>query len=83
MLHIVLKCLNENTGLHKTGNVRETNPFVKLFDGLDSEYLIALNVGAIWNVIALWIHQGMEDDPGYVRETIRRYLKRLSGPNQG
>lgn len=51
---------------------------MRLFDGLDSEYLIALNIGAIWNVIALWIHQGMEDDLKYVRETIRQYLKRLS-----
>ena len=78
MLHIVLQCMNEYIGLHKTGSVSETNPFVRLFDGLDSEYLIALNIGAIWNVIALWIHQGMEDDPKYVRETIRQYLRRLS-----
>ncbi|MBR6365935.1 MAG: TetR/AcrR family transcriptional regulator [Lachnospiraceae bacterium] len=78
MLHIVLQCMNEYIGLHKTGSVSETNPFVGLFDGLDSEYLIALNIGAVWNVIALWIHQGMEDDPEHVRETIRQYLKRLS-----
>lgn len=80
MLHIVLQCLNEKIGLHKTGSVSETNPFVGLFEGLDSEYLIALNIGAIWNVIALWIHQGMEDDPGDVRDTIRQYLKRLGKP---
>ncbi len=78
MLHVVLQCLNENIGLHKTGSVSESNPFVRLFGDLDSEYLISLNIGAVWNVIALWIHQGMKDDPQYVRETIRQYLNRLS-----
>ncbi len=55
-LDIVLQCLNENIVLHKIGSVSEFNPFVKLFNGLDSEYLIALNIGAVWNVIALWIY---------------------------
>lgn len=78
MLHMVLQCMNENIGLHKNGKVSRNNPFVLLFDGLDSEYLIALNIGAIWNVITLWIHGGMKDDPRHIKDTIRIYLKRRS-----
>ena len=78
MLHVVLKCMNEKTRLHKTGQVSETNPFVQLFQGLDSEYLIALNIGAVWNVISLWVHDGMKDKPEYVKETIGQYIRRLS-----
>ena len=78
MLHVVLKCMNENIRLHKTGQVSETNPFVQLFSGLDSEYLIALNIGAVWNVISLWVYGGMEDEAEYVKETIRLYIKRLN-----
>ncbi len=77
MLHVVLKCMNENLRLHKSGQVSETNPFIQLFDGLDSEYLVALNMGAIWNVIALWVHCGMKEKPEYVKETIRQYIMRL------
>lgn len=77
MLHIVLQCLNEYLSLHKHGKAGEANPFVQLFEGLDSEYLIALNIGAIWNVISLWIHRGMKDSPEHVKETIREYLERL------
>lgn len=80
MLHIVLKCMNEYTGSHKAGHASETNPFVRLFKGLDSEYLIALNIGAIWNVISLWVHNGMKDKPAHIRDTISRYTKRLSVP---
>lgn len=73
---MVLHCMNENIGLHKSGQVGENNPFVPLFEGLDSEYLIALNIGAVWNVIMLWIHDDMMADPEYIKDTIRRYLKR-------
>ena len=77
MLHVVLKCMNENIRSHKQGQVSETNPFVQLFDGLDSEYLIALNIGAVWNVISFWVHGGMKESPEYVRDTIYQYLTRL------
>lgn len=79
MLHIVLQCMNENLTIHKSGSVSGTNPFISLFEGLDSEYLIALNTGAVWNVISLWVHQGMKEDPEHVKETIRQYLKRMAG----
>ena len=77
MLHVVLKCMNENIRSHKQGKVSETNPFVQLFDGLDSEYLIALNIGAVWNVISFWVHGGMKESSEYVRDTIYQYLTRL------
>ena len=37
----------------------------------------ALNIGAIWNVISLWIHRGMQESPNEVRNTIEQYLTRL------
>lgn len=77
MLHIMLQCMNENLSMHKTGKVSKVNPFVQLFQGLDSEYLIALNIGAIWNVISIWVHQDMKENPEYIKQTIGTYLKRI------
>lgn len=77
-LHMVLQCMNEFIELHKNGKVGRNNPFVLLFDGLDSEYLIALNIGAVWNTITLWIHNEMKEDPKHIKDTIRLYLKRLN-----
>ena len=79
MLHIPLRCMNEYAPLLAGAQNKQLNPFVKLFEGLDADYLIAMNIGAVWNVISLWIHKGMTDEPETVRATIDQYLRRISG----
>lgn len=76
MLHIVLQCMNEYGPLLRREFVSESNPFNKLFEGLDSNYLMAFNIGAFWNVIAMWIHNGMTDRPKDIMSMISRYLQR-------
>ena len=49
-----------------------------LFKNLDSEYLMAFNIGAIWNVITLWVHRGMTDTPESVKKNISQYLIRMT-----
>ena len=78
MLHLTLKCMNEYLPQLRRQKLTALNPFIKYFEGADPEYLMALNIGAVWNVISLWIHRGMEDDPEKVRETVERYLYRLA-----
>lgn len=78
MMHIALQCINEYLPSLRDSELSSDNPFTILFDGLDSDYLIALNIGAVWNVIGLWVHQGMKDDPEYIRGSIVQYLNRLS-----
>lgn len=77
MLHLVLKCMNEDGPMLRRTEVSASNPFNKLFEGLDSEYLMALNNGAVWNVMALWVHRGMKEDPQSVKDTVEEYLKRI------
>ena len=77
MLHVPLQVINETAPVLHNTLFKEQNPFVKLFDGLDDGYLMALNIGAVWNVIALWIHRGMTDKPEDVRQTIETYLNRF------
>ena len=76
MLHLVLQCMNEYGPLLRREFVSDSNPFNKLFEGLDSNYLMAFNIGAFWNVISMWIHTGMADDPENIKATIYTYLKR-------
>lgn len=77
MLYVVLQCMNEFLPAFRDSNHSEGNPFTPLFEGLDPDYLIALNIGAVWNVISLWVHRGMKDKPEYVKETVRQYLERM------
>ena len=81
MLYVVLQCMNESILSMKDMQNPELNPFFKLFAGLDSDYLITLNTGGIWNVITLWVHRGMKDDPEEVKKTIATYLKRIGEKN--
>ena len=77
LLYVALQCMNELLPAFRDNDLSEDNPFTPLFEGLDSDYLIALNTGAVWNVISLWVHRGMKDDPNHVKETVDQYIKRL------
>jgi len=77
MLYVVLQCMNEFILSVKDKLDPDLNPFYNLFAGLDSDYLITLNTGGIWNVISLWVHRKMRDDPEEVKKTIAIYLKRI------
>ncbi len=77
MMHFVLQGMNEFILSVKSEQNPELNPFSKLFAGLDSDYLITLNIGGIWNVISLWVRRGMMDKPEDVRSAIQQYLSRM------
>ena len=79
LLPIFLNCLNEYFASLLVLQNKELNPFAKLFEGLDSEYLLRLNIGAVWNVISLWVRDGMKDDPEEIKQSVRQYLKRIEG----
>lgn len=77
MFYVLLKCVNEYLPVLRNMYLSELNPTVKLFDGLDYEYLISMNNGAMFNVIALWVHRGMTESPEEVKKTLYDYLRRV------
>lgn len=81
MLHVPLQCINEYLPLLHNRFFDMRRPAGKLFKGLDSEYIMAFNVGAIWNVVTLWIRRGMVDTPETVKKNISQYLKRMAKIN--
>ena len=78
LLHLPLRCMNELIPDIAAEQDKQHNPFVPLFDGLEPEYLIALNTGAAWNVITLWIHSGADTPPDSIKAAVREYLSRIS-----
>ena len=77
MMYVMLQGMNEFILSVKSEQNPELNPFSKLFAGLDSDYLITLNIGGIWNVISLWVRRGMKDEPEDVKAAISLYLRRI------
>ena len=78
MLYLLLLKLNETLPKTSETTDKERNPFVKLMNGLEPDYLIAFNIGAIWNVIFKWVDRGMTDSPEKIKATIGDYLKRFN-----
>ena len=78
MLYMVLIRLNEFLPEYSKTDDMSSNPFVKLIGELEPDYLIAFNVGAIWNVLFKWIDRGMVDSLDSIQETLKKYLKRIS-----
>ena len=77
LLYLLLLKLNEvipelNRCLDMT-----SNPFAQMIGDLDPDYLIAFNIGAIWNVIFKWVDRGMNDSPEVIKTTLEEYLKRI------
>ena len=78
MLYLLLIRLNEFLPEYSKTEDMSSNPFVKLMGELEPDYLIAFNVGAIWNVLFKWIDRGMVDSLDSIQEILKKYLKRIS-----
>ena len=78
MLYLLLLKLNETLPKISRTTDKEKNPFAKLMTGLEPDYLIAFNIGAVWNVIFKWVDRGMTDSPEKIRTNIEDYLKRIN-----
>ena len=78
MLYLLLIRLNEFLPEDSKTEDMNSNPFAKLIGELEPDYLIAFNVGAIWNVLFKWIDRGMVDSLDSIQETLKKYLKRIS-----
>ena len=77
MLYLMLLKLNETIPEINRTHDLISNPFKKLMESLDPDYLIAFNIGAIWNVIFKWVDRGMKDSPEHIRRTLEEYLARM------
>lgn len=78
ILYLLLQNMNQliPKAHNNVVSVRRNCPF--LFNNLDPEYIIAFNVGAIYNIIAKWVERGMTDSLDEVCQTLTSYLS--SGP---
>ena len=62
MLHVVLQCLNSFSAVMLNHQNKNLNPFSPLFDGLNQEYLVALNIG-VGNSQVIWFWRSTATRP--------------------
>ena len=78
LLYLLLLRLNEEIPKISSTVDVSSNPFARLMSGMEPDYLIAFNIGAIWNVIFKWVERGMGEPLDEVRSTLEKYLHRVS-----
>ena len=78
MLYLLLLRLNEVIPLINETTDMENNPFKLLIGEQEPDYLIAFNIGAIWNVIFKWVERGMGEPLEEIKTVLGRYIERLS-----
>ena len=78
LLHLLLLKLNVMIPQLNLITDRSNNTFKELIGDLEPDYLIAFNIGAIWNVIFKWVDRGMTDPADEIKNTIEVYLSRIS-----
>lgn len=57
--------------------VSPNHPMFQEFSPEQVDYIIAFNIGAIWNVIMKWIEHDMKETPDSIKTTLLKYLANL------
>ena len=74
LMHLLLYRLNKVIPkVSKTADANR-NLFKKMFGDLNDKYLIAFNVGALWNVLYAWVEGGMKEPLEDIKDTLRQYI---------
>jgi len=58
--------------------VGKDKPFYQKYNELNLSYILAFNIGAIWNIIIKWIANDMKETPDEIKNTIIAYLKEIA-----
>ena len=77
LLYLLLLKLNIMIPEFNQVTDRSNSIFARIVGDLEPDYLVAFNVGAIWNVIFKWVDRGMTDSADDIKETIAQYLSRM------
>ena len=77
LLYLLLLKLNTMIPMFNQVTDKSNSMFAQVVGDLEPDYLIAFNVGAIWNVIFKWVDRGMKDSADEIKRTIKEYLSRM------
>lgn len=77
LMHLLLNKWNVFIPMIHQQIVPPGHPLFQPFSAEQVDYIIALNVGAIWNVITKWVEHDMKESPDVVKATILNYLPLL------
>ena len=78
LMYLFLKKLNVFIPMIHNQVVRTNHPMFRAFTPEQVDYIIAFNVGAIWNIILEWIEHDMKDSPDTIKMILLKHISTLS-----
>ena len=81
LLHVLLICLNEYLPTAHAEASGDDDIYKQFFGDLDPKYLLAFNIGAIWNTLFVWIEGGMKEPAEEIKELLQKYYSMFKRPN--
>lgn len=78
LMYMLLHKLNIFIPMIHNQIVNPDHPLFQSFSSEQVDYIIAFNIGAIWNVIMKWIEHDMKEPPDAIKTTLLKYLANLS-----
>lgn len=78
LMHILLEKWNTLIPTIHGEIIGKDCDMLRIFFRQELSYVIAFNIGAIWNLIIKWVENDMNDSPESIKETIIKYIKYLS-----
>lgn len=77
LMHLLLEKWNVFIPNMHNRIVDKESAFFKTCHSVNTDYVLAFNIGAVWNIIVMWIEHDMKESPEEIRDTIVTYLKSM------
>ena len=81
LLPLLLICLNEYLPAAHSRASGDEDIYRQFFGELDPKYLLAFNIGAIWNTLFVWIEGGMKEPAHEIKELLQKYYSMFQRPD--
>ena len=78
LMHMFLHKWNTFIPMIHNQIVNPDHPIFSAFSVEQVDYIIAFNIGAIWNLIMKWIEHDMKDSPDTIKKMILKYIAALA-----
>ena len=78
LMYLLLDKLNTFIPNSHEQVINHNSAFYKISHELQINYILAFNIGSIWNIIVMWIAHGMTESPEEIKKTIVSYLSNIN-----
>ena len=78
LMHLLLHKWNIFIPMMHNQIVNPNHPMFRPITAEQVDYIIAFNIGAIWNVIMKWIEHDMKETPDSIKSTLLKHLANLT-----